>query len=153
SLWYAVDRWDTIHKLPLERYDYVIFNRYVLSNAVYQTARGFGGYDRTFLEWVFALEHTRLELPVPDVYLYFDTQAAVTSENVLKKGQRDYVEGLDVYERSQDLLACCHGLYRQLAAEIEEVQVVSCMDEDGNLKSIESIHAQALAVLRERGLL
>ncbi len=153
SLWYATDRWDTIHKLPLERYDYVIFNRYVLSSAVYQTARGCGGYDRAFLEWVFALEHTRLELPVPDVYLYFDTQASVTGENVLKKGQRDYVEGLDVYERSQDLLSRCHSLYRRLAAEIEEVQVVPCMDADGKLNSIENIHEQALAVLNERGLL
>ncbi|MCD7886050.1 MAG: hypothetical protein LUG44_00285 [Clostridiales bacterium] len=152
-LWYAIDRWDTIHKLPLERYDYVIFNRYVLSNAVYQTARGCGGYDRAFLEWVFALEHTRLELPVPDVYLYFDTQASVTGENVLKKGQRGYVEGLDVYERSQDLLTRCHGLYRRLAAEIEEVQVVPCMDADGTLRSIEDIHEQALAALNERGLL
>ncbi|MCD8190874.1 MAG: hypothetical protein LUD78_11805 [Clostridiales bacterium] len=153
SLWYATDRWDTIHKLPLERYDYVIFNRYVLSNAVYQTARGCGGYDRGFLEWVFALEHSRLELPVPDVYLYFDTQAAFTGENVLKKGQRDYVEGLDVYEQSQDLLSRCHSLYRRLAEEIEEVQVVPCMGEDGRLKSIEDIHALALAVLNERGLL
>lgn len=152
-LWFALDRWKTLDGLDLEAYDYVVFNRYTLSNVVYQTARKYRGLEREFAEWIFTLEHIQLGLPIPDIYLYLHTKAELCGENVLKKEGRQYTEGLDVYERSEDLLECCHRMYRELSEEIREVCVLNCLDGSGQLKSVEGIGGAVLACLEENGLL
>lgn len=151
-LWFALDRWRTIGGLDLGEYDYVIFNRYTLSNAVYQTARKFQRFDRVFAGWIFQLEHTQLRLPVPDVYIYLNSKAELSGENVLKKGERSYTEGLDVYEKSQALLECCHGIYQELARELPDIQVLDCLDGTGQLRAAEEICGDITGILRERGL-
>lgn len=152
-LWFAMDRWKALDGLALEDYDYVVFNRYTLSNAVYQTARKYRGLEREFAEWVFVLEHIQLGLPIPDVYLYLHTKAELCGENVLKKEGREYTQGLDVYERSEDLLECCHRMYRELSEEVREICVLNCLDGSGRLKSVEDIGAAVLERLEEQGLL
>lgn len=152
-LWFAMDRWKALDGLALEDYDYVIFNRYTLSNAVYQTARKYRRLEREFAEWVFVLEHIQLGLPIPDVYLYLHTKAELSGENVLKKEGREYTQGLDVYERSEDLLECCHRVYQEMAEEVREIRVLNCLDGSGRLKSVEDIGAAVLERLGENGLL
>ncbi len=151
-LWYALDRWQTIQSLEMEQYDYVIFNRYTLSNVVYQTARRYNAFHQELAEWIFALEHEQLMLPVPDMYIYLDTKEEFSGENVLKKGERAYTQGLDVYEKSQSLLAACHRIYRKLADEIHEIKIVDCMDREGRLRSVEAISAEVLAIVEGHGL-
>jgi len=148
-LWYALDRWNAMRPLRLEDYDYVIFNRYTLSNVVYQSARKYNGFHQEFADWVFSLEHTQLALPVPDLYLYLDTKSDLCGENVLKKGGRDYTDGLDVYESYQALLRCCHGIYRTLAGKIPEIKILDCMDGRGNLKTVEAVGAEILLCLKD----
>lgn len=152
-LWYALDRWQTLGGVNLGAYDYIIFNRYTLSNVVYQSARKYRRLDCGFADWIFELEHIQLGLPIPDVYLYLHTKAELCGENVLKKEGRQYTEGLDVYESSEDLLECCHQLYRELSGEIEEIRVLNCLDEFGVLKSVEEISGAVVGSLREYGLL
>lgn len=151
-LWYALDRWKTVETAQIEQYDYVIFNRYTLSNVVYQTARKYNGFHREFADWIFGLEHAQLHLPAPDIYLYLDTRTEFCGENVLKKGERDYVDGLDVYEKSQDLLACCHSIYQRLSAEISEITFLECIGADGKLKSVDEISANIISTLTQQGL-
>lgn len=151
-LWYALDRWEAIRKVEIEKYDYVIFNRYTLSSVVYQSARKFNAFNREFADWVFGLEHTHLMLPIPDIYIYLDTKTELCSQNVLKKGERSYVDGLDVYERSRDLLACCHDIYKQLSEQILEIKFLKCTDDSGKLKGIEQIHTDIIACLSAYGL-
>ena len=146
-LWYALDRWRALEGLDLGQYDYVVFNRYVLSNVVYQTARKCHGLDRGFADWIFTLEHIQLGLPLPDLYIYLDTKAQLCGENVLKKEGREYTHGLDVYEGSESLLECCRRMYRELAAEIGEIRVLNCLDGSGRLKSVEEIGRAVLGVL------
>ncbi len=150
-LWYAVDRWKTVGGLQMEDWDYIIFNRYTLSNVVYQSARKFGGFDRGFANWIFDLEHMQLRLPVPDLYLYLNTRTEFCGGNVLKKGKRGYVEGLDVYEQSQELLNVCHGIYQQMASEIGEISFIECVGEDGAFRKAEEVHAAILECLEKRG--
>lgn len=151
-LWYAMDRWKALQTAELEQYDYVIFNRYTLSNVVYQSARQYHGLDLEFARWVFELEHIQLGLPVPDLYLYLDTQARLSEENVLKKAQRDYVEGLDVYESSQNLLLHCRRIYRELAEAVPELQTLECMDPAGRLRDMDEISRELVGRLSACGL-
>lgn len=152
SLWFAMDRWKALDGLALEGYDYVIFNRYTLSNVVYQTARRCGGLDRGFAEWIFVLEHIQLGLPIPDLYLYLHTKADLCGENVLKKEGRRYTQGLDVYESAEELLERCHHMYRELAQEIREICVLNCLDGSGRLKGVDEIGGSVLDCLAENGL-
>ena len=152
-LWYALDRWKTVSGAGLEAYDCVIFNRYTLSNVVYQSARKYGGLNRPFADWIFELEHIQLGLPIPDIYLYLQTKAELSGANVLKKEGREYTQGLDVYERSEDLLACCRRIYQELAVEIREIRVLDCLDESGRLKDVEEIGGAVLDCLEASGLL
>ncbi len=148
-LWYALDRWKTLEGIRLEQYDYILFNRYTLSNVVYQSARRSGGFDLEFADWVFTLEHTQLRLPVPDLYLFLDAGTDRCGENVLRKGKRDYVKGLDVYESSGTLLDRCHGIYRELSRRIGEIRFLDCVGERGGLKSVEEIHGAVMDCLEE----
>ena len=81
-----------------------------------------------------------------------DTKEEFSGENVLKKGERAYTQGLDVYEKSQSLLAACHRIYRKLADEIHEIKIVDCVDREGRLRSVEAIGAEVLAIVEGHGL-
>lgn len=153
SLWYAMDRWKTLHDVSIDEYDYIIFNRYTLANVAYQSARTAGALDRELADWVFRLEHEELGLPVPDLYVYLDTDSSFTGENVLKKGQRDYTSGLDVYESSAALQDICHSVYRQLSRELPSVWRIPCMAADGSMKSVKSISNALMDLLRELELI
>lgn len=152
-LWYGLDRWNTVNRAQIEKYDYVIFNRYTLSNVVYQSARRYGGLHQQFADWIFELEHIQLALPVPDLYIFLNTKSEFCSANVLRKGEREYVDGLDVYEKSKDLQSCCHTIYRKLAEEIDEVLFLECVDDQGSMRDMEEIHSDIIANLTKYGLL
>jgi len=151
-LWYALDRWKTLGNIDLQSFDSVIFNRYTLSNVVYQCARTCQKLDRELAGWIFELEHVQLGLPRPDLYLFLDTRAELTGGNVLQKEGRDYVDGLDVYESSVDLQACCRGIYRELAAESPGIQILDCMDSAGRLRGVDEIGAELAQRVRAGGL-
>lgn len=140
SLWYAADRWNSLKNVDINDYDYVIFNRYTLSNAVYQCAREFKVYNREFVDWIFELEQGVFGLPAVDMYLFLDVDLKASKSNVKDKGHRDYVgEQADVYESSKDLLTCAREIYLEIAKEKSFVKVISCM-KDGAQQSIEAIH-------------
>lgn len=149
-LWYAADRWNALKNVDFSQYDYVIFNRYTLSSAVYQTARRCGGVNGDFIQWVFSLEHGVFGLPKPDAYLFLNTEIAGCAENLTHKGERIYVDGLDLYERSQSLLARCREIYLYCAETFPNVHQVPCTGPEGLLPA-EEIHRRVLDTLTELG--
>lgn len=150
-LWYAADRWNALKNVDFSQYDYVIFNRYTLSSAVYQTARRYGGVNEDFIQWVFSLEHGVFGLPEPDAYLFLNTEIAGCAENLTHKGERTYVDGLDLYERSQSLLVCCREIYLHCAEVYENVHLVPCTGPDG-LLPVDVIHRRVMETLAAAGV-
>ena len=150
-LWYAADRWNALKNVEFSQYDYVIFNRYTLSSAVYQTARRYGGVNEEFIQWVFSLEHGVFGLPEPDAYLFLNTEIAGCAENLTHKGERTYVDGLDLYERSQSLLARCRQIYLHCAEVYDHVHLVPCTGPDG-LLPVDVIHRRVMETLAAAGL-
>ena len=150
-LWYAADRWNALKNVDFSQYDYVVFNRYTLSSAVYQTARRYGGVNEDFIQWVFSLEHGVFGLPEPDAYLFLNTEIAGCAENLTHKGERTYVDGLDLYERSQSLLVCCREIYLHCAEVYENVHLVPCTGPDG-LLPVDVIHRRVMETLAAAGV-
>ncbi|QAZ68669.1 dTMP kinase [Solidesulfovibrio carbinolicus] len=140
ALWYALDRWEamaTNRHLWHPPYDFLILNRFTLSTIVYQSLRA----NDTLLmpAWVAELEHEHLKIPMPDLYIVFDVSVAVSSSNVTKKGQRDYIEeSHDIYERDKSLLERAREFYIQLSNESSNIELVNAFA-DGKLRPREDI--------------
>lgn len=151
SLWYALDRYSAIKKINLNSFDYVIFNRYTLSSAVYQSVRN---NDDEIIDWIFKLENSELNLPIPDLYLVLDVNVNQSHSNISKKGERVYLESeKDVYEKSDFLLENARKKYIDISEEYINVDVVSCNNVSGELKSIPAIHEMIKEKLEKWNLL
>ena len=72
ALWFAMDRWEQLKGYRDGESDVLLINRYVLSNAVYQSIRERDLGMPDIVDWIFDLEYNRLSLPEPDIHLLFD---------------------------------------------------------------------------------
>lgn len=152
ALWFAMDRWAAFADWKDGEYDYLIINRYVLSNAVYQSIRDRDLDRPDIMDWVFDLEYGQLGLPRPDVNIFFDVAAESAGRNVDKKGFREYVgEGRDVYERSMGMQERARNMYRIAAERYDDVCIINCMKGDILLPPDE-IAKSVMDLLRERGI-
>ncbi len=139
ALWFAMDRFEAFRALDYSGFDVLLINRYVLSNAVYQSIRERDLGSPDLLDYVLELEHGHLHLPQPDIYVVLDMNPELAAENVGKKGFRAYVGSCrDVYESLPDIQRRAREKYVEYAARLDNVRLVPCM-EQGRLKSIESI--------------
>lgn len=154
ALWFALDRWEDMKSHVDGEYDYMIINRYVLSNAVYQSIRDIDLGRPDIIDWVFDLEYGHFCLPKADIYLFYDVAPAQAGENVMKKGFRDYVGGekKDVYEESCGIQQRARAKYLETAQRRGDVAVIQCMGDEG-MRSIEDIAAETMRVLRERNMI
>lgn len=153
ALWYALDRWENLKDYKDGEADYMLINRYVLSNAVYQGIREVDEGRSDLADWVFDLEYNHFGLPKADLFIFYDVAPKQAGENVLKKGFREYVGGSrkDVYEESKNIQQRAREKYIQTAASRTDVELIQCMGENG-LRTIEDIAAETLALLESKGL-
>lgn len=134
ALWFAMDRYMDFKGFCDGEYDFLLINRYVLSNAVYQSIREKDLGKPDIVDWVFELEYDVLGLPRPSLNLFFDVDTANASNNVEKKGYRDYVgSGKDVYEASTSIQQRARDKYREVAARYSDTAIINCTDTDGML--------------------
>ena len=154
ALWFALDRWEDMRSHIDGEYDYMIINRYVLSNAVYQSIRDIDLQRPDIIDWVFELEYGHFCLPKADIYLFYDVAPAQAGENVMKKGFRDYVGGekKDVYEESCGIQQRARAKYLETAERRNDIAVIQCMGDEG-MRSIEDIAAETMRVLPEKNMI
>ena len=145
------ERYRRLMSLAVAATDVLLINRYVLSNAVYQSIRD---RDREDLyDWVMELEHGQLGLPEPDIYLVLDVALPQAGRNVDKKGRRDYVgEGKDVYEQAQGIQERARQKYQDYTAGARNIALIPCMN-GGVLMSEREVARCIEETLFERGIL
>ena len=153
ALWFALDRFEAFKGFTDGEYDFLVINRYVLSNAVYQSIRDRDLSRPDIIDWVFELEYGHLALPRPALNLFFDVNTERAGQNVCKKGFRDYVgEGRDVYESSLGIQERARNMYLAAARRYDDVAIIDCM-EDGAMRAPEAIAQSVIDELDARGLL
>ncbi len=153
ALWYALDRWENLRGYRDGEADVLLFNRYVLSNAVYQSTRDIDLDHPDIIDWVFALEYEHFGLPEADVFIFYDVDTAQAGANILQKGRRDYLgEGKDVYEASESLQARVRAKYLDTAGSRQDILVIQCMA-NGRFRSAEDIAEETWRALKRRGIL
>ena len=125
----------------------LLINRYVLSNAVYQSIRDRDVDKPDILDFVLTLEHEQLSLPRPDLYLILDVDLSAAQDNVTKKGYRDYVgDEKDEYEKQDSIQIRAREKYLSFGERLENVKVIPCM-EAGALLPIEAIAQRVFAAV------
>ena len=145
ALWFAMDRWAAFRDFDYSRFDVLLINRYVLSNAVYQSIRDRDVDQPDILDFVLTLEHEQLSLPRPDLYLILDVDLSAAQNNVTKKGYRDYVgDEKDEYEKQDAIQIRAREKYLSFGERLPGVRVIPCM-ENGRLLPIEAIAQRVFA--------
>ncbi len=139
ALWFALDRFEAFRNLDYTDYDFLLINRYVLSNAVYQSIRDCDLDKPDLLDFCLTLEHVHFGIPRPDLNLVLDMDIAEAAGNVDKKGFREYVgNARDVYESIDSIQARARKKYQEYAKRLNSIVFIPCM-KDGKLENIETI--------------
>ena len=139
ALWYALDRFEAFREFGYSDADVLLINRYILSNAVYQSVRERDLGNPDLLDFVLELEYEHFRIPKADVHIVLDVNPETASENVGKKGFRDYVgDQPDIYEALPDIQKRARLKYIEYAKRMPNIRIIPCM-ELNRLKSIETI--------------
>lgn len=148
SAFYAVDRYASLKKVWGDRYragGLILADRYTSSNAVHQAAKCQPEEREGFLRWLDDFEHEKLGLPRPDAVVYLDMPTARSIE-LLRRRESDTQTKADIHEVDGDYLALCGQSARQ-AAQVLGWHRISCVDETGEIRSIDEIHREIWGLL------
>ncbi|PKM40625.1 MAG: hypothetical protein CVV04_05370 [Firmicutes bacterium HGW-Firmicutes-9] len=149
ALWYALDRFEAFRDLDYSDADILLINRYILSNAVYQSVRDRDLGNPDLLDFVIELEYNHFRIPRADAHIVLDMNPENAYENVGKKGFRDYVgDQPDIYEALPDIQKRARQKYMEYAKRMPEIHIIPCMEQN-KLKSIEAIGELVDAELAE----
>ena len=141
SVFFAVDRyaaWKKVWGKGYEAGELILSDRYTTSNAVHQGGKLSQEKQPAFFDWLFDFEYHKLGLPAPDAVIYLDMPTGESVKLLRARESATHTKG-DIHEVDADYLAACRKT-AQLAAKHCGWQRVSCVDEDGRLRSIEDIH-------------
>lgn len=146
SLLYSIDRLDDFleNKNVFNDYDYILANRYTSSNLIHQFARIWRENQKLDIQtitWVFYefknflydLEHERLELPVPDKIIILDVTLETSLKNIdtrwNEKDNHENSEHLKFAKKTIDLIFSLWSHFTR----------IDCEDKNGILRSKEDI--------------
>ncbi len=139
ALWYALDRFEAFQQYDFSAADVLLINRYVLSNAVYQSVRDRDLGNPDLLDFVLELEYGHFRIPHADAHIVLDMNPENAYENVGKKGFREYVgDQPDIYEALPDIQKRARQKYIEYAERMPGIHIIPCMEQN-RLKSIEAI--------------
>lgn len=136
---YAMDRYcykDQLIK-DLEDYDIVLLDRYVLSNLAFQCSKVKSDSKREKLfDWILEFEFGFLDLPYPDLTIYFDLEIGTIKErlDVDRLGDdRNYLDGeKDIHESDIYFQEKVKNIYLMME-KVSNYFIIKAYNEDGVL--------------------
>jgi len=149
SVLYAVDRYASYKEewgSAYEAGELILANRYTTSNAVHQASKLESSERMKFLDWLSDLEYRKLELPEPDLVIYLDLPTEI-SEKMMRQREATTGTSADIHEKDAAYLRRC----RENAREVADTcgwKRIDC-SRDGEIRSIEDIHEEAWALVRQ----
>ena len=148
SSFYAVDRYAGYKQHWGEFYEQggtMVLDRYTTSNAVHQASKMPAEDREPFFRWLADFEYGDLGLPAPDLVIWLDMPIDMTISN-LRRRESDTHTTADIHEVDTEYLRACHDAAAQAAA-FYGWQRISCVDSEGNLRTIEDIHREIMALI------
>ncbi len=149
SAFYAVDRYASYKKtweVPYQEGALFLADRYTTSNAVHQGGKLSPEDRAAYTRWLFEFEYEKMGLPAPDLVLYLDLPREKAAA-LLRKRQEEAGSAGDIHEADEAYLAQCREAALSCARDYGW-RVISCLDEGGNLRTVEDIHKEVWQALR-----
>lgn len=149
SAFYAVDRYASYKMDWGQWYEdggVVLSDRYTTSNAVHQASKEVGADREKYLQWLYEFEYDKLGLPRPDLVIYLDVPTDCT-ERLMRHREKATNTSADIHEQDLSYLTTCRECGRAAAA-FYGWKVISCV-KDGVMRSIEDIHAEIYAAVKQ----
>ena len=150
SSFYAVDRVASFIKYwkkDYEECDYIVADRYVTSNIIYQMSKVDDSERDEYIEWCEDYEYNRLCVPRPDIVIYLDMPPSVSQK--LMSGRYNGDESKkDIHEKNMNFLLNCRKSALYALEKLSWVHI-SCADGE-TPKSIETITQQILDTIDEK---
>ena len=148
SALYAVDRLCTYKKTIKPHYEngeIILLDRYVQSNFIHQCSKIEDEQEREkFLTWVQDFEFNTLRLPRPDLVFFIEMPVEKSIE--LSKARSEYKTGekKDIHEEDTSYMTKSYNNGLSLAKKFGW-SLIHCVDDDGNVKSIDAIHEEIMS--------
>lgn len=148
---YAVDRLCTMMGLKdhIENGGSIVFDRYVESTMLHQAALIENQEERDkFLDYVNDFEFGKLKLPKPDLVIFLDVPVEVSKKLADSRGEYKSGNKKDILEQDVSHLTKAYNSGKYVANKFGWTQI-SCLNESGNLKSIEEISNDIFEVVKK----
>lgn len=148
---YAVDRLCTMMGLKdhIENGGSIVFDRYVESTMLHQAALIENQEERDkFLDYVNDFEFGKLKLPKPDLVIFLDVPVEVSKKLADSRGEYKSGNKKDILEQDISHLTKAYNSGKYVANKFGWTQI-SCLNESGNLKSIEEISNDIFEVVKK----
>lgn len=148
SSFYAVDRYAGYKKhwgAYYENGGLMVLDRYTTSNAVHQASKMEAGEREPFFRWLADFEYGRLGLPEPDLVLWLDMPIEQAVANLRRRESATHTSA-DIHEVDNAYLYTCRQAAAQ-AADFYGWRRVSCVDDEGRLRTVEDIHGEVMNLL------
>lgn len=152
SVLYAVDRMCTYQKDLKSHYEngeIILFDRYVQSNFIHQCSKIDDMNEKLeFIKWEEELEYDTLGLPKPDLVFFIEMPVEKSLE--LARARAEYKTGdtKDIHEEDTTYMTRSYNNGLSLAKELGW-NLIHCIDENGNLKTIDAIHEEIMKIATE----
>lgn len=147
STLYACDRLCTYKKDLQSHYEngeILLFDRYVQSNFIHQCSKIEDEKEQEkFLRWNEELEFSILGLPKPDLVFFIEMPTEKSIELAHARGELKAHTKKDIHEQDSAYLKKSYETGIKLAKKFNW-KIVHCIDDFGNLKSIEQIHLEIM---------
>lgn len=157
SLFYAMDRLTARDEIVdwLEEGNLVVANRYTTSSMAFQTARVDRDQQDEFLRWLYAMEYKEHKLPKEDAVVFLYVPVDISQKLIEQKEKREYTKGKkkDIHEANVEYQKKVLEKYLELAKKYPHWIVIRCIDDEGKLLTVETVHKQIIKALKERGIL
>lgn len=154
SIFYACDRFAS-YKMNWEK-DYkegkvIVADRYTTSNAIHQASKIDDEAEReAFLKWLFELEYQIFGIPTPDIIIFLNMPHEISKN--LMKDRANKISGeekKDIHESNASYLEKTNKNAIEISKKLNWVEI-TCVNEQGQLKSVEDIHREIVSVLNEK---
>ncbi len=145
SIFYAIDRFDDSFNLKkdVEKYDFIISNRYVSANMIHQAGKISDKEERSeFVAWLEELEFWIFNIPKPDKTIFLNVSPKMSQKLVLMKGERKYLKDgkkIDLHEEDENHLKNAHASAMEVVNKYSNWVKIDC-EKDWNMRSIDEIN-------------
>lgn len=152
SIFYALDRFDSSFDFreDLEKYDYIISNRYVSASMIHQTGKITNTDERKeFVAWLEDLEYNIFGIPRPDKTIFLNVSPEMSQRLVLQKEEREYLKWwkkMDLHEEDRDHLKNAHSAAIEIVETHPDWIQIEC-EKGGEMRLIEDINEELLTVV------